>query len=45
MVLEEITQSHEGPDFLDVAGWPGILDRFQLGLPRFDALWVKVNPR
>jgi hypothetical protein len=39
MVPEEVAQSHEGPDFLDVIGWFRILDCFQLGFAWFDSFW------
>ena len=39
MSLEEVAQSHEGPDCLDVGGQFGILDGLELVFSRFDSLW------
>jgi hypothetical protein len=36
---EEIAQTHERPDSLDIGGWFGILDGFEFIFARFDPFW------
>jgi len=42
---EEVPQSHKRPDSLDISGWFGILDVFELVLAWFDAIRCKCKTK